>query len=470
MSPANPPEAHGLTGALARCALSVDAQTLPADTLAIARHCLLDWFTLVLASWQAQPVQQLRQCLAAPQLPPGVATLLGSGERTGLEAAALVNGLAGHVLDFDDAHLKSRVHPSVPLWPAILAWGEHSGASGADLLAAFVAGVQVQSRLAAHMGESHYRQGWHNTATLGSFGAAAAVGALCRLDEAAQRHAFGIVATMAGGLRAVFGTPAKPLQAGRAAANGLFAASLARTGFAAAPSILDGQDGFPSLYARQLAEDAAMRQPGHWCVRDIVFKYHASCYGTQAPIDAARALAPIDRASVAAVRVYVEPQYLDVCNIQTPRTEPQAKFSVRHTVALALAGRDTAAHASFLPPALADPQIAAWRELVSVHGDPALARANARVEIETRSGERRTSVHDASRPQADLQAQQQRLLAKSGVLLQEAGFEGRDVCALHARLLEIGGCGDFPRWMRDYRRWLGQARANRAQDHHQAGA
>src|SRR3546814_8369109 len=92
----------------------------------------------------------------------GPATLVGSGIQNSVDTSAMLNGTAGHVLDFDDAHLKSRVHPSVTLWPAILAYGEQAGLAGDRLLAAFVAGVEVQSRLAALMGESHYKLGWHS--------------------------------------------------------------------------------------------------------------------------------------------------------------------------------------------------------------------------------------------------------------------------------------------------------------------
>src|SRR3546814_16501851 len=139
----------------------------------------------------------------------GPATLVGSGIQNSVDTSAMLNGTAGHVLDCDEAHLKSRVHPSVPLWPAILAYGEQAGLAGDRLLAAFVAGVEVQSRLAALMGESHYKLGWHSTATLGTLGATAAVGLLPRLNHSELCTAFGIAATIPRWLGTGFGTMTK---------------------------------------------------------------------------------------------------------------------------------------------------------------------------------------------------------------------------------------------------------------------
>jgi len=446
-----------ITAYLAARALAVTPTSLPPDTLAIARQSLLDWWTLVIAARQGRDVARLGAYYAAMGKRETQATLLGSGERSDLETAAMLNGVAGHLMDFDDAHLKSRVHPSVPLWPAILAYAEHARLPGRLVLAAFVAGVEVQSRLAAFMGESHYKRGWHNTATFGSFGATAAIGVLKGMDEETLRRAYGIVATMSGGMHKSFGTAAKPLQVARAAANGLFAAGLAETGFNATNAILDGEKSFPQLYADEFRHELLRANGDHWAVRDIVFKYHASCYGTQAPIDAALQLAALKRSEVSQVRVYLEPQYMTVCNIQEPRTETEAKFSVRHTVALALAGYDTARSASFERQSIEDPEIQAWHRLITVHADDDLARANARIEREDHSGSVSTCVVDASRPEADLDRQQARLQQKSRVLLDGAGFTPQQVSRFHEHIDGLGACPDFSVWMGDYRAWMAGA-------------
>lgn len=443
---------------LAEWACAVDESQLPSDVLKIASHSLLDWYTMVLVGWNEPAVANLRRYLndepGAPQ-----ATLLGSNSLASLTHAALINGISGHVLDFDDAHLPSRVHPSVPLWPAILALCEHQGLSGKQALAAFVIGVEIQTRLAALMGESHYRLGWHNTATLGSFGATAALGWLRKLTPIQMCHAFGITASQTGGLRSSFGTSCKPLHAGRAAANGLFATGLAKHAFDAQSAVFDVADGFPALYADETFPDAVIQKDGNWDIRQVIFKYHASCYGTQAPVEAALKFNRPDFASVSSVRVGVETQYLSVCNIQTPKTAAQARFSIRHMVALALEGFNTASQHAFSSECLTDPQIAAWRERIAVYGDAAIARANSSIDVEFTDGTQQRVTVDASRPESNLERQQHRLCEKSAALLQDLYIEGGEKI-LHDRILGIDKAPDLHGWMEDFRVWESQHRLN----------
>lgn len=390
---------------------------MPCDVARIAKHSLLDWFAVACAAWQEPPVQivlaEVRDEGATP-----CATLL-DGTRASAVQAALVNGTASHVLDFDDAHLQSRVHPSVPLWPAILAQAEAGRLSGAEVLAAFAAGVELQSRVASLMGEDHYRLGWHNTATLGTLGATVAVAALLRLDTERTAHALGIAATQAGGMRALFGTMGKPLHAGQAAAVGLRAARLAARGFMAVPDILEHDQGFAALYAGRLDPAAVWRDATTSRVHGIVYKYHASCYGTQAPIETCLQLrqeANFATPDIDFIDIAIEPQYLDVCCIATPRTPSEAKFSIAHMAALALAGYSTMATSSFTT-ALDDPAIRALRARIRVHGDPAMPRANAEATVTLANGRTHTTHCDASRPETNLGRQEKRLADKARALL-----------------------------------------------------
>lgn len=442
---------NNLTARLAEQACDVDESKLPSDVLKIACHSLLDWSTMVLAGWKDPAVTNLRAFLEE-EPGPEQATLLGSGARVSLTHAALVNGTAGHALDFDDAHLPSRVHPSVPLWPAIIAFCEHGGFSGKQALAAFVVGVETQTRLAALMGESHYRLGWHNTATLGSFGATAAIGWLRKLTLSQMCHAFGITASQVGGLRAAFGTSCKPLHAGRACANGLFASGLAQQDFDARPDIFDAVDGFAQLYADQVYPQAMVKLKGKWDICDVIFKYHASCYGTQAPIEAALKFNKPQLESVCSVRVGVETQYLSVCNIQTPETAAQARFSIRHMVALALEGVDTASQQAFSAQCLADETIAAWRDRIVVYGDPELARANARIDLIFTNETQQSVTVDASIPENDLERQQQRLCKKSVALLQDR-YDAGSLRILHELILNLDKVNDLSVWTHNFRGW-----------------
>jgi 2-methylcitrate dehydratase PrpD len=403
-------EQGNLTRWIARHALSLDYARLPMDVATIAKQCFLDWLCVTLAGWADPLVAALIAEVDEDGGRP-VATLLGEGRKASASQAALVNGAASHALDFDDVHLRSRVHPSVPLFPAILATAERRGMGGRDVILAFVAGVETQSRIAAYMGEGHYRKGWHNTGTLGTFGAALAVGRMLSLTEEEGCHALGIAATQAAGLRAVFGTMCKPLHAGKAAMNGLLAAQLAARGFQSRTNILEADEGFARTQGDGLFPDAAVAEPDRFHARSVIFKYHASCYGTHAPIEAAlRARQHLrDWRMLANVEVLVEPQYLSVCNIIEPKTGTEAKFSLTHTVAMTLADRDTAALESFSERAVADPELAELRRRITVRGAPDLARAHAEIRLRFHNGVEHSEHVDASVPESDLDRQWKRL-------------------------------------------------------------
>ncbi|SEJ00694.1 2-methylcitrate dehydratase PrpD [Azotobacter beijerinckii] len=451
------------TAALAQLGQALRYAELPEDVRTIARHSLLDWLSVLLAGW-SDPAVQILVAQATERGARPRATLLGSAERLDLVDAALINGTASHVLDFDDAHLASRVHASVVLWPAVVAVGEHRASSGREALTAFVAGLEVQARIAELVGNDHYRRGWHNTATLGSFGATLAAGRLFELEGGTLRHALGLAATLTGGLRAVFGTPCKPLHAGRAAANGITAADLARRGFTAVEDILERPDGYPALVsgnARQELPDTA----GRWATRELLFKYHASCYGTQAPVEAALALRAALGGNIPAgeLSVEVEPQYLSVCNLPEPRTAMEARFSIRHMVALALAGRSTVDERSFSAAALADPQLTTLRQHLHVAADPALPRAHARL----KAGPNLEFGVDASRPEHDPLEQRRRLCAKSAQLL--AGrLEAVAIDELQALALAVDTFDDLGQWTGALRRLVRSAtvRFSHAEEFH----
>src|SRR5579883_3449913 len=190
---------------------------LPPEALAVARHCLLDWLGCALAGSQEPLAAILRDEVVESG---GPATVLGTFLRTTPRAAALVNGAAGHALDFDDTHTDMNGHPTAPVLPAALALAEALDASGERLLAAYVAGIEVECRLGLYIGPEHYARGWHATGTLGTVGAAAAAAHLLGLDEKGWRTGLNLAATQAAGLKASFGSMAKPLHAGRAASDG----------------------------------------------------------------------------------------------------------------------------------------------------------------------------------------------------------------------------------------------------------
>jgi 2-methylcitrate dehydratase PrpD len=389
------------------------AGSAPANAREVARQAIMDYLGVTIAGID-EPLSRILREQAREQGGRASAQLFGSGERGSLAQAALINGAAGHAHDYDDVHTAMSGHPTVPVAPAVLALGEQLGASGSAVVDAFCVGVDTECVLGRYAGPRHYADGWHNTGTLGAFGAAAACARLYGLDADTTTQALGIAGTQAAGLKSQFGTMCKPLHAGHAAATGLDAADLARRGFTSCSDILENPQGFMATQCASASEarfDDAMGVPAF--TQDICFKYHAACYLTHSAIEATRELASrnaFDPNAIEDIEVRVDAGHLRVCNIAEPRTGLEAKFSLRLTTAMALTGADTASITSFDDALTRDPQLVRFRDLVRVvpHETPSpdtLVRIRA-------GGELFESACNVAIPSRDLEAQWDRLTSK----------------------------------------------------------
>jgi len=407
-----------ITRALVGAVRTLRYDDLSDEAREVGRHCLLDFFGVALAGAREPLVDFLVDVAAKPENS-SAAGLIGRSERATAVTAALVNGTAGHALDFDDAHLGMSGHPTVPVLPAALALAEQRGADGRALLTAFVAGVELECRLALLLGPRHYEVGFHSTGTLGTFGAAAAAAHLLGLDEPAWLHAIGLAGTQAAGLKPTFGSMGKPLHAGRAASTGLLSALLAQRGFTAAANIVEVSQGFAATHAGSPGDAASLdRVAGKFLIRDTLFKYHAACYLTHAPIEAARTIRVRDRVNadrVESVELTVAPALLGVCNIQNPATGLEGKFSLRGTTALALLGRDTAELATYSDATMHEPALVRLRDRIRVVTDPGLATTRAKLAVAAAGG-RFSAEADTGTPAADLAVQRARLREKFDAL------------------------------------------------------
>ena len=313
-------ETPHVTHELARFASGIRYEDLPADARFMARQCLLDWLGVTLAGSQ-EPLALMLRAEAAEEGGAPRATLFGGGARTSMGQAALVNGAAGHALDFDDVLGAMTGHPTAPVAPAALALAEGRGLDGRRVIAGIVAGIEVEARLGRVLGDSHYAKGWHATGTVGAFGAAAAAANMLGLDAEQTARALGIAGTQAAGLKSMFGTMCKPLHAGKAARNGLMAATLAERGFTSRDDVLDCVQGFTDTQTETFRPEALLEEPDRFHILDTLFKYHPACYGTHATIEACLALAEnpaFDAGNVERVEVKVPMSALRMCNIPAP--------------------------------------------------------------------------------------------------------------------------------------------------------
>ena len=402
------------TAALVSAVRTLRYDAIPDDARLVASQCLLDFCGCALAGAD-DPLVDILVAEVAAHEHATEASLLGRSERATAVTAALVNGAAGHALDYDDTHTTMMGHPSVPVIPAALALAEATDATGRRLVEAIVAGLELECRLGGLLGAGHYLAGFHATATVGTFGAAAAAAHLLGLDERRWLWALGLAGTQAAGLKTSFGTMAKPLHAGRAAATGLQAALLARGGFTAATAIVECPLGFAATHAAGPLPDTWLEQCGdRFFIRDTLFKHHAACYLTHAAIEATVALRKrhaIAPGAVGEIEVHVAPAALGVCNILEPKTALELKFSLRAMTALALSGEDTAATETYSDTKAADPELTALRDRVRVVADAEFVPTRARVVIHANGG-RFEAEADTGVPAHDLHAQQIRLERK----------------------------------------------------------
>jgi 2-methylcitrate dehydratase PrpD len=391
-APSTEPSAGlGPTRALARFVTESRPADLPPEVVHQATRCLVDWLGVALGGQQERSVDIL---LEYARLVGGTrqASVVGRAFRTSVPLAALLNGQASHVLDFDDtfASAETTLHGTPPVSSAALAVGEWQRASGAAVLHAFVLGFEVAARVALALGPAHYDAGWHVTGTAGRFGATAAAGKLLGLSETELARAFGIVATQAGGMKAVYGTMGKPYHAARAAHDGVAAALVARGGFTAAEDILEARYGLLELYTREaFPERLAVPGPPRYAVLDDGFKPYPCGSLIHATIDAAlEALrgARVEPESVERVEAWVNPYTATVTAKPDPTTGLEAKFSAQHCVAVALAHGRGVTFADFTDAAATDPTLRALRARVQMITVTDCPKDAARIAIHLRDG------------------------------------------------------------------------------------
>jgi 2-methylcitrate dehydratase PrpD len=410
-------DATGLTVTLVRRALALRRENLGDAEALIARQCLLDTLGVTLPGLSDDLPRRMRDDARAEGGKPA-ARVIGSNERLTLRAAALVIGCSAHALDFDDVNLSINGHPSAVLAPAVLAVADANDCSGADTFMAFVTGYEFACRVGCVVEPGHYDRGYHATASVGILGAALACARLLRLDEEQSLHAVGIAATMAAGLKAMFGTPCKPLHAGLAARNGVEAALWAQQGLTSRPDIIECARGFARTLSPDFRPEVAIADPGRFFLHDNLFKYHAACYGTHSAIEAALALRRkgVRPEDIERVVIRVERIADSTCNIPDPKTSAEAKFSLRIATAMALLGLDTGDLTLYSPGTIARADVQRLRAASSVELVDGWSTMDSEVVLTLRDGRELRERVDTGVPCTDLRWQGERLAAKFRML------------------------------------------------------
>ncbi|WP_405106896.1 MmgE/PrpD family protein [Micromonospora sp. NBC_01405] len=349
----------------------------------------------------------------------GRSSVLGRADTLTAAWAAFVNGMAMHVEDFDDTHLRTVIHPGSPVVPAALAVAELTNASGRDLLTAVTAGVEVACRVGNALGPGHFDRGWHLTGTMGHLGAAVAAGRLLGLDATRMRHAVSLAATQAAGTTEQLGTMSKSMHPGKAAADGVEAALLAAAGFTGPDAPLEGRRGLAALLAPEPDLAEATRELGRaWEIEANAFKPYSCGIVSHPVIDAAIELRDIlpGPEVIESVDVVVRPVVLEVMGVEEPEDGLRSKFSVYHCFAVGFLDGG-AGPAQYSDARARDESVIALRRKVRASIEPTMPKDACEVTVRTTGGTtHRVSIAHATgsvdRPMSD-----ERLRAKFDLLV-----------------------------------------------------
>jgi 2-methylcitrate dehydratase PrpD len=387
-APGSNPAATGVTKTLARYIVEARYDDLPATVRKEGVRTLLNWVGVAVGGSRHETVERAVKALA-PFSGPQQATLLGRHERFDIMNAAFINGVASHIFDYDDTHLKTIIHPAGPVASAILAVAEYRPVSGRDFLNALVIGIETECRIGNAVYPNHYDVGWHITGTAGVFGSAAAAGKLLGLNQQQMMWALGLAASQPVGLRESFGSMNKSFNPGRAAANGIFAAVLAGQGYTSSEGMIEAKRGWANTIStkqdyREITEGLGKRYEAAL----NTYKPFACGIVIHPAIDAAIQLRneyhltadQIDR-----IELRVHPLVIELTGKKTPQIGLEGKFSVYHSVAVGIID-GAAGERQYSDRAVRDPQTIAVRDRVVATVDPAIRPEQVDMTIHTKDG------------------------------------------------------------------------------------
>jgi 2-methylcitrate dehydratase PrpD len=435
---------NDVTQALTRFIRDTRFEDLPAPVRHAAERTLINWIGCAIGGAPHETVTRAVEALA-PFFGPPQATLLGRRERADILHAALLNGISSHVLDFDDTHIETAIHPAAPVLPAILALAEHTPVSGRDFVAALVVGIETELRIGVAVTPAHYRAGWHITGTAGVFGSATAAGKLLGLSEQQLAWALGLAAAQPVGLQEMFGSMTKSFHPGRAAQSGLTAALLARAGYTSSPRALEAERGWLKVLSSAHDTRAITDPATPWEILNNSYKPFACGLVVHPVIDGClrlRAAHGLTAEMIERIEAVVHPRVMDVTAIREPTTGLEGKFSVYHAAAVAIA-EGAAGEREFSDEIVCVLRIAELRRRVAIEIDPAIGKAQARVAILLKSGARHAvfvehAVGSVQNPMSDHMIADKFRGLTAGILAEGLADKVLDLCRGADKLADAG--------------------------------
>jgi len=398
-----------ITEEVSRFVVDLRLGDVPPNAVHVAKRHILDTFGVIIAGIREE----------AAHIAIKHAALLGGGGHTAPPLQAFVYGLLGHVLDYDDTQLATRpagvygllTHPSVPVLSAALASAREQKATGAELLAAFIAASEAECRLSDAIDPRHYREGFHSSGTVGTLGATLAAAKVLKLDLERTRIALGIGASSAAGLRENFGTMTKSLHVGRASQHGVEAAYLARAGFTAANNAIEAPRGFMSAFGGgfdQALVHGKLGSPWYYLEPGVSIKPHPSgSLGHPAMWVLGQMIAQHDLtpANVEHITVGTSSNIPNALIHHRPTDDLAAKFSMEYSMATLLARRKGGL-AEYAPKAIVDPAVQEVIPRIDLVVDPVAEEAGfhrmlSRITVRMKDGRELFAEGEAGRGHPD---------------------------------------------------------------------
>ena len=398
-----------VTRLLARYVVGSKLADIPAAVRREATRSILNWMGCAVGGSRHETLDRALAALR-PFAGPEQATVLGRKDRIDVMHAALLNGISSHVFDFDDTHLKTIIHPAGPVASAVLALAEYMPVSGAELLHAFILGVEVECRIGNAVYPDHYDIGWHITGTTGVFGAAAAAGKLLGLNEQQMIWALGIAGTQSSGFREMFGTMCKSFHPGRAAQNGLASAFLAQNDFTSSDQVLEAKRGFANVMSTK---------QNYGEITDGLGKSFEVALNSYKPFACGIVIHPVidgciqlrkehklKAEDITRIAARVHPLVLELTGKKTPQTGLEGKFSVYHSAAVAVI-HGAAGENEYSDAVVRDPKVVALRDRVEAVADKTIHEAAANIVMTLKNGQRiekqvTHAIGSLERPMSDL--------------------------------------------------------------------
>ena len=366
------------TTTLASWAVNLESSSIPTSVKHAALRSLYNYLGCAIGGSNHPAVNKAYDALS-PLFGPQTSSLLGhaGAKKADAQHAALLNGIASHVHDYDDTHLATIIHPTGPVASALLAYAEYTGSvSGSDLLCALIAGIEASCKIGLAVWPEHYDIGWHITSSTGGVGAAVAVGKLMGLNEDQMAHAIGIAAVQVIGLREMFGSDTKSFHPGRAAQSGLLAALLAQKGYTSSLQALEAKRGWANVVAgggTPKLEQYFSELGQKWEIETNAFKpfpcgivCHPVIDGCiQAHQEMTKKELKVEH--IEGIETVVHPLVIELTSKRTPKDGLESKFSVFHGGAVGLLfGK--AGPAEYADEVVTDPKVIAIRD--KIHASP----------------------------------------------------------------------------------------------------